>query len=394
MAPPARALPFPDAVAWAIVAVLAVTGPAIQWFAAPDTGIHPYTWAAVVLAPPLAIAALWGREHPTWSERLVVVATSSAVIVTAIVSPDPVPGGLLRPVAAMPLLIAAALVPSPRTVIALSAVSLVATYLAARSAPPDAMVAALVAQLAAAGIAVGLAYGWRQGRVSAMTVGRLSAQVEQEHAQQLGLRRFLHRAAHELRTPLTPLMLLPDTLARETDPDRRARHAQRMKDKVRDVTAVLERMATLASMGEATDTPRADISAIVRRRADHHAIERDVPSVAFAHVHEEALELALDELVGNAKAAPANRIRVQVIDDGDFWAVHVDDDGPGIPEADRAVLLEPFGRVDIDMPPQAGTGLGLAITAAVALGAGGGLRLDESPLGGLRATLSIPKAPG
>ena len=79
------------------------------------------------------------------------------------------------------------------------------------------------------------------------------------------------------------------------------------------------------------------------------------------------------------------------------WLVYVvEDDGPGIPEADRARALQPFTRLDAARPQTAGAsvGLGLSIAMDVARSHGGSLELGESTeLGGLRATLRLRADP-
>ena len=66
----------------------------------------------------------------------------------------------------------------------------------------------------------------------------------------------------------------------------------------------------------------------------------------------------------------------------------VEDDGPGIPEAEREAIFARGARLDIDKP---GTGLGLAIVRDVADIYGGSITLERSEdLGGLLARLSLP----
>jgi two-component system, OmpR family, sensor histidine kinase PrrB len=70
----------------------------------------------------------------------------------------------------------------------------------------------------------------------------------------------------------------------------------------------------------------------------------------------------------------------------------VEDDGPGIPEAERASVLEPFARGRAAAAP--GTGLGLAIVAQQVALHGGGLRLEDSALGGLGVHVALPATAG
>ncbi|HKW55521.1 MAG TPA: ATP-binding protein, partial [Stellaceae bacterium] len=69
----------------------------------------------------------------------------------------------------------------------------------------------------------------------------------------------------------------------------------------------------------------------------------------------------------------------------------IDDDGPGIPPAERENVFRPFFRLDASRNPQTGgVGLGLTIARDVARGHGGELALEESPQGGLRVRLRLP----
>ena len=72
--------------------------------------------------------------------------------------------------------------------------------------------------------------------------------------------------------------------------------------------------------------------------------------------------------------------------------ITVDDDGPGIAEADRQRVFEPFTRLDAARTADQGTGLGLAIVAEIVGDLGGRVRVDDSPLGGARLVVSLPSA--
>jgi len=69
----------------------------------------------------------------------------------------------------------------------------------------------------------------------------------------------------------------------------------------------------------------------------------------------------------------------------------VDDDGPGISPERREEAFRPFHRLDQGRNLQSGgSGLGLAIARDIARGHGGDILLDQSPMGGLRATIRLP----
>jgi two-component system osmolarity sensor histidine kinase EnvZ len=71
--------------------------------------------------------------------------------------------------------------------------------------------------------------------------------------------------------------------------------------------------------------------------------------------------------------------------------VIVDDDGPGIPPPEREAVFRPFVRLDNARNQDAGGGgLGLTIARDIAHSHGGNVRLEDSPLGGLRAVVTIP----
>jgi two-component system osmolarity sensor histidine kinase EnvZ len=69
----------------------------------------------------------------------------------------------------------------------------------------------------------------------------------------------------------------------------------------------------------------------------------------------------------------------------------IDDDGPGIAPEDREEAFKPFSRLDDSRNAnRTGVGLGLAIARDTVRGHGGEVRLEDSPLGGLRARVSLP----
>ena len=121
------------------------------------------------------------------------------------------------------------------------------------------------------------------------------------------------------------------------------------------------------------------------------AVEVAAPGApAFAGERQD-LEEMVGNLVENAVKWSSGRVLITASARGDQLRIAIEDDGPGLPDADHALALTRGTRLDETGPP--GTGLGLAIVADLAALHGGTLALDRSGMGGLRAMLSLPAIP-
>jgi hypothetical protein len=95
--------------------------------------------------------------------------------------------------------------------------------------------------------------------------------------------------------------------------------------------------------------------------------------------------------IGPVDGMLGNQSRVAIRADGAALIVTVDDDGPGIPEAELERVFQPFYRLEDSRSRETGgIGLGLAIALSIAQSHGGTLKLANRAEGGLRATLSLP----
>jgi two-component system sensor histidine kinase PrrB len=215
-------------------------------------------------------------------------------------------------------------------------------------------------------------------------------------------RRFAADAGHELRTPLTGMRANLDALERNPDLAQGDREAL-----VREMVAEQERIVHLLdglqalARGEAAETlPREDVELGDVVDAALYAARRRHPDVTYELTEtsdgatlsgwEGGLRLLVDNLLDNAAlhGRPGGRVDVGLARDDGALVVQVDDDGPGIPAAEREHVLEPFTRGA--GAAAAGTGLGLAIVAQQVALHGGELRLDESARGGLGVRVRLP----
>jgi len=99
------------------------------------------------------------------------------------------------------------------------------------------------------------------------------------------------------------------------------------------------------------------------------------------------LQEMLGNLLDNACKWAAHRVEISAHTDGTTFTLALDDDGPGLDARQRAVVLRRGVRADEQVP---GSGLGLAIVDDLARLYGGRVELLDSPLGGLRAALTLP----
>ena len=210
----------------------------------------------------------------------------------------------------------------------------------------------------------------------------------------------------------------------EAQAEEARRHAGNLAHALKTPLTVITNAAT-ADSPDLDDTVIRE-SAVMRRQIDHHlararAIGRRASAHARATVWEslEAVERAvdrlyenvtvdiagdhkvqvrverqdLDEMLGNlvenAAKYGGGRVFVTVEPNGRMVDIEIEDDGPGISEADRGRLFTRGTRLDTTGKP--GTGLGLAIVRDVAEIYGGSIILEESEdLGGLLARLRLP----
>jgi len=207
---------------------------------------------------------------------------------------------------------------------------------------------------------------------------------------------------HEIRNPLacikTFVELLPE---RFDDPEFRERFFSVALGEIRRSERMIDRFLDQASPPRVGMVGTASVSAAVAWAFDglaHRMRERGVvfapaieDSLPLASVDEDALRQLLLNLLLNAVDAspPGGCIRVEAAQAGAEIVLHVRDDGPGVPEALRAQIFEPFFSTRRDRPG----GLGLAISRRIAEEAGGSLALLDPGGTGAVFRVAIPAEP-
>jgi signal transduction histidine kinase len=201
--------------------------------------------------------------------------------------------------------------------------------------------------------------------------------------------RMLAAISHDLRTPITVLKLRAEMVD-----DAETREA--MKATLAEMQQMVEATLAFARDDAAQEETRVvDLGALVDSLVDDLAVMggdvtfEEGPKVTLA-CRPNALKRALRNLIDNAVAYGA-RARVRVGQTGKIAVIEIDDDGPGIAEADRARVFEPFVRLDASRNKETGgIGLGLSIARTIVRAHGGDIALSTRPEGGLRASVTLP----
>lgn len=204
--------------------------------------------------------------------------------------------------------------------------------------------------------------------------------------------------AHELGAPLNVIQGRAKILERSGLPEDQQRHLHDIDLQVRRMTTIIQQL--LDCFRHVPDSRRsldlATVLADVMQRVaeDERCAGRSVTTEGIevsmpTRAEPLRIGLACLNVIRNACQSAKSCLRVSAHQAGDFWEVRVEDDGPGIPEAQRERIFDRGARLDTGKP---GTGLGLAIVRDVAEIYAGTVELSESEdLGGLMVTLRLPR---
>ena len=202
--------------------------------------------------------------------------------------------------------------------------------------------------------------------------------------------KMLAAISHDLRTPITRMRLRSEFIEDET-------HRSRMLGDLDQMRAMLESVLSFLRNGRRLEAMTlADIASTLQLITDQFGdmgrkVAYDGPAHAMATVRPGDLHRAVTNLVENAVRFGAEAvIRLRVSQDQ--LTIDVEDDGPGISDALKQNMLEPFVRGDEarNMDEAAGFGLGLSITNAIATAHGGTLSLHDRQPHGLVVRIRLP----
>ena len=212
---------------------------------------------------------------------------------------------------------------------------------------------------------------------------RIQRQLEQRTTMLAGV-------SHDLRTILTrfklQLAILPD-----------AKEISDMDQDVSEMQTMLEGYLAFARDDMDEQSKEINIKTLIDELCRHAELEGKTVTRSFkgesqVHVRPLALKRCLTNVWSNAIKV-SKKLKIAGTHETGWLTITIEDDGPGIPETERANVFKPFYRLDQARnlnKDHTGTGLGLAIALDIARIHGGDIQLDDSSLGGLKATMRIP----
>ncbi|MGV7207891.1 ATP-binding protein [Oxalobacteraceae bacterium A2-2] len=209
---------------------------------------------------------------------------------------------------------------------------------------------------------------------------------------------LLHSVSHELRTPIARLEFGMELLRErhaQGDPAL-LRRLQAMATDIDELKALVDELLGLNQLDHADAIERRAfaLAPLLQGCTPPQGAQQFSASIAAdlgeLHGNARLLARAVNNLLRNAAKYARSRITLDA-SRAERLVVVIDDDGPGIPVEARQQVFEPFYRLARDADHAAGGhGLGLAIAARAVALHGGEIRIDTSPLGGARFTISIP----
>ena len=199
---------------------------------------------------------------------------------------------------------------------------------------------------------------------------------------------MLAGVSHDLRTPLTRMKLQIEMLTQEED-------KAGLKEDVNQMEQMIEVYLSFIKEKEEGTRVKTDISNLIgniildAKRNGDIIIPKTIETVD-AKVRISDLRRAITNLTSNACRA-SNKVEITLITKEKNANIIIDDNGPGINKKDYSSVFKAFYRMEGSRNlSTGGLGLGLTIARDIARSHGGEIKLEKSPLGGLRAILSLP----
>ncbi|MCY3980193.1 MAG: ATP-binding protein [Alphaproteobacteria bacterium] len=227
--------------------------------------------------------------------------------------------------------------------------------------------------------------GAAEVRRATVAFRRMRDRIQRQIAQRTEM---LAGVSHDLRTPLARMRVALALLPEDDD-------ARGLQADIAEMEAMLEGYLAFARGEGGEPAVETDLGELIEdvvtgaRRAGG-SIDLRIASAPKIPVQATAIRRCLVNLIDNAMRY-GNQVWIACRQRGEWFEIGIDDDGPGVPTADREKVFRPFYRRDRTQPGKpGGVGLGLSIARDVIQSHGGDILLGNSPEGGLGVRVRLP----
>jgi signal transduction histidine kinase len=238
----------------------------------------------------------------------------------------------------------------------------------------------------------------------------LSAYILTRRAQDLAAIRddFTSSVSHELRTPLAEIMVYAEMLqlGRVNAPGERSHAVSVIVREARHLTHLIDNVLLFSRASrEKPSAPPAHplplaplVHELVRTfaplaRQHRISIREDLDETLAASISAPVLRHALLNLLDNAAkyAPPSSVITVSTVRHWERVRIYVDDQGPGVPVAERQRIWDPYVRLARDVSSSStGSGIGLSVVRHLVERYHGRAWVEDAPYGGARFVIEVP----
>jgi len=233
----------------------------------------------------------------------------------------------------------------------------------------------------------------------ATTLNDMLDRLERSHARQ---RQLVADTSHELRSPIASIRQHTEVALAHPERTTTTELAETVLAEDLRLARMVDDLLLLARADEGSlhlDRRPVDLDDLVLQSARllrrDARLEVNTSTVSGGRVRGDAdgLRRAIDNLAENAARHAGSRVAFSVAEEGGVVRLWIDDDGPGIPPTDRDRVFERFVRLDAARArDDGGSGLGLAIVAEIVAAHRGTVAIGDSPLGGTRVEVKLPRA--
>lgn len=204
---------------------------------------------------------------------------------------------------------------------------------------------------------------------------------------------LLANASHELRSPLARIRMGLELMDPEPSPRSRNEIARNISELDQLIDEILLASRLDARESDIGTVESVDLTGLAAEESARAGAELDVATSSETVVVRgvpKLLRRAIRNLLENAGRYSNGPVHVAVQREGGHAVVRVCDHGPGVPEAERERIFEPFYRMRGASEREGGVGLGLALVRSITLRHQGAVHCEDNPGGGACFVLSLP----